>query len=574
MNTSLPAFVFNTLLGRMNDPSNAAFFLPGLLAAMTSGDAKVLPLTASRWDLGEIGGEAGATLAAGFAGGWYTSVPRPEGEKHCGIPWPPRRVPTVTLTGVTISALENVTMDPSPVITPTAGGYRLEIGLTQGRYAGVPGVTAGPVAIDCTYEITQWVCSAGSGDGIPDDYAGPEPVVGTGELRGTISSTRARADATDILVKVAADLGVGREGGLELIVAGVQVSVPVNASVYPPAPYASFHVADMTVDSTQDRELARTEVQLASGVLNTPQALASILDNLNRAMGTSGYLGALQVLLNSALHDALDSVLGPLPPSGPVGDPVAPGTNPVDAYLFRRIHTSLATPGTDYYLPGVILFFQDPVLEPYSGGGISIPDQETQGVTFHDIALTGLTITGASNAVLPAGSMTLVQSTLLEGTTISATALVSTLSPGPTLTSGVGGVPQTRTVPSPPLSITAGFSITPGTSPTPITGTVNITVRNARIHAVFTVAGTDLSTFAITFGAVTVSADPADVEIDVKLKKGSRTLEAMIDTVLRSPASVNQVIGALNARIAAQLPDLGRTATANVRTLAAASLDG
>jgi len=295
--------------------------------------------------------------------------------------------------------------------------------------------------------------------------------------------------------------------------------------------------------------------------------MTTMIQNLTDTLNAPDNLNALSTQVTSLVNSAFDDVLGGVPASGLVRDPTAAGTNPIDQYVFQRVHTALATPGTDYYLPKTVLFFRNPQLEPYTAASISIPDQNYSGINFRNITISNLVVSGASNAVLPAGQMT------LSNGVVEATVRMSTLSPGPVFTGSVDNSQQTLTVPNPPLTINGDFSITPGASPNPITGTITITVSSSQVQTAFAFSGADISSLELTFNSLTASAASSAITVSVNLGDAG-PFGPLVNAAVNQDSFKQSALSALNGEVAGQLPAISQTATADVRALAQAQLAG
>ncbi|WP_372394267.1 hypothetical protein ABMY26_04310 [Azospirillum sp. HJ39] len=581
MSGNLASFIFNSLVSLLNDPDNQQYYLPTVLGGIENDGSPLFPLSVATLPLGTITGQSGLSAATAIAGSWYqvVSAKQPWAMDHYGIPTPctagspcacngtgqgtgpsgqgSSDCPQVSLSQAVIDNLQYLSVDSPPTITPTSTGYTVTFGLSQ-LITG-PSTPTNPITLTSNFLVQQSVCTAaakkgGKGDGDQTQPSCDGFLSDTVDMNGSITVQLPTSSLT-----VTVTLAPASDGS--------QLDATITGLVF--ASTGSLTVESLNPDSSAAQILQQAWTDLADEALQNAATMQSIVDCINDWLQSN--LNSFQSQVEGLVNGALDKIVGEVPQTGLVSDPLSSDTNPADGYLLERLHTALVTEGEAYYLPKDILFFSSPVLEPYTIQSISLPSQTVGQVPINDISLTSVTISGTSNATIQPGAMS------LNGNTITATVSFGILDPGPTVTGMVGGQTETLTVPSPPITIGGSFAFTPGQSPNPVTGNITVTVQQALATLVFTFSGTDYSDLQVDISALTLALPTSQdatsyVSFSVDLTDDSG-MDSLIDSALNTDTVIGDLLSQLQSTISSDLPAIGTSISSSLQSLIAQQLN-
>ena len=431
MGIALFEFVFETLRQRLNQPSNARFWLPARLDAIAApSGGPLLPLHATGWSLGTIGGPAGADLTAAFTGQWLILLNykhRDDGGTvgHQAIACPDDPLPRLSMPEVTVVGLDNVMILPGAQVTePSGAGYRANLTAKFNAYDAAHPPARSSLSLSGTYNLTLCVCTAPSAVAQPTACDGWESTVIDGSGLFAVSFSDTFADIT-MTLGPAAD----GKGGVAVGVESVVMRGPTEGSL------PTLSIDQLTVVTKASWLADNVWIPKATEAFESPQGRAALVGNLNAALNEPGNRGQLATMLTSRLNDIFDGALGAVPAGGlpATGAAIA---NPVDQLLFERFAATLNDPTSAYFVPRLVRASGSPVLEPLTLSNVGLPDLSFAGISFTGVSLTALDATGLSNAAaLPA-------ELCLRPWGVETTLQVATLDPPPTVTIELDGHEQ------------------------------------------------------------------------------------------------------------------------------------
>lgn len=545
---SLFTFLWETIRPRANDPANARFWLPGVLAGIErpDGQGKLLPLVQPRWDLGPITGSTGATISKSFADNWATylqKVQHVDLSHQYPIASPSSPNPVLTLGGdagpVVVNGLDNLYVQPAQAITPTATGYELALVLQLGYYDGSKGrPTRSPLTIDAPYTLAQQLCT--SSDGVTCNGNYENSIVGGGTV--SIAITNAWIYAT---------LEVGVAGAGTARAPTVQLT-KVRLSGATPGSDPDLAIQSLTIDARVSSYLRTVWVTLATNALESPDGRAGIFASMNTQLNQPGFLASLTATLTSQCATMLDSLLGP-----GLAAPAGGGLNPADAYLYDRVRFALDAPGSSWYLPRILCNLEQPPLDPLKIASIGLPDITVAGLTFTAVTLTDVVLVGLTNLETPSDQV------VFNDTGVAWTAHLGAIANPPPVPCACGGH-----IPAPPARATAQFSMS--TLGQPLTGSVSVTVTDGLLAGQATAIGVDVSQLAITVTSLAVQMPVlADLVISVDIDSAFQDL---VNSVINQPGPQQAILDALNQQLTGQLGTVSTQVTAYAKAAIAAQL--
>lgn len=546
MNATLIEFLYNTLRPRANDPSNTTFFLPGVLARIPGpgGSGTLLPLQEQSWNVGAIQGNAGTFIMATITQGWWQYLNGGAAAKqHQPIGCPSQPLPTVTLTGVTIGGLNSIVLPETITVTATPAGYTIEGTLPVGGIHVAK--ECGPLTFSGGYDLTFCCCSApATADGQPlptvcDGFATSGTMTGS----GTFSATLTGIEAT---VKVC--LSVTGSGGSRSPELTVQ-SVTLAAAPDKEGPQLS--VGTLTLDTTSVGPIMKDLwTGVATAALTAPEALAGFLTAVNESLNDSGTLQAIGAMLTAQVAALLDSMLGDVPAAAlPAGGGVSSG-NPVDQYVFDRLRYAVNSPASPLFLPAGILGIASPSLDPLNVGTVAIGDVSTEGLSFSDVRLIGVTMTGLSNAVVDTAN------TSLTADGLQVTVQFGMLDPSV--------LPGGRQIPAPPVTVSGQFSVNLQNDPTAIGGGLSASLQTGNVAASIALSGTSLDDLTLGIEALTLEVPVGDITVAVDLQS---VFAQTIGDLLSTTAVTSALVQEINSVASQNLSAIGEAATTNLRAL-------
>lgn len=193
----------------------------------------------------------------------------------------------------------------------------------------------------------------------------------------------------------------------------------------------------------------------------------------------------------------------------------------------------LTTPSSDFYLSKLVKNSQNPTVEPFNAGTISLGSQTILGVSMA-LSLQNVVIQGLSN----------VQVAVQDGqpeVTVNGDA-VHFVAQTPNTQAPPPGVPSQ-------IVLTGVLQVVPvGTDP--FSGNLTVTINSTTVTGDFTATSTDgtPATVNITFTAVNLSAAATTTNMSVQLQM-SNPLSTFINTVLNQPAILQKIVTAVQGQV-------------------------
>jgi hypothetical protein len=373
-------------------------------------------------------------------------------------------------------------------------------------------------------------------------------------------------------------------GGLKLTLTGVFVDVTLDLQVTGEGPARALHMMIVAINVRgTDGNLPKLNVDAltigtswtwmannlwvpqAKKALESEDGLRGLLANLHDAINQPGSRERFAGLFTQQLNQALDDILGKVPPgelpSG-IGQPVP---NPVDQYLFDRVRLALSHPASSAYLPRTVYGFASPPLEPFQIGQISLGNSEHAGIQLEDLRATQARVIGISNIKAP-GELLVFRPAVID-----AVLALSRLEPAPQVTIERDGSQKTLQVPAPPLQVAGDFAMNVEGEDEPYTGRFTLKLQGPNVLASLEVSGAELDELQITFKKLEIESplDKTSIEVEINSE-----FKDVINQLINQDAFKRKALQGVNERAAQSLGAISQTATANVRKTVAARLDG
>ncbi|GGZ39823.1 hypothetical protein GCM10010387_37730 [Streptomyces inusitatus] len=566
MAEALIDFVYATMRKRADDP-DSPYWLPKILEGIRTPDGRTLsPLKADSWELGELAGDTGTTVADSIAVAWWNFVGKAfDRAKKDGVGGLPESLddfdsqrdrddqyPGLTLSGVSVTGLPNASVGELTDVTTTENGYRGTVRITTAAYDShgyQPQIT-----VDGSYRLVQHVVVIDDPESAPD---APEVLAGT--LRpptavpadglkaygvGWPSQTIEGSGAFLFTVK-----GLVLDVRLTVETAGSgsgrTEKVTVESVSVAAAPVFALDEDKLTIDGDTITDLNRKAWKGAAVLaFDSPDAAealtAKLADALNAEDFRTQFSGSVTDQLTKALGDVLGT--GPLPADS--GRPPA-GDGPVEVYLFDRVRASLNDPDSGFYPPTVVRSSSDPALDPLSIDTIDLGEHQVMGVPV-DFTLNEVTIRGISDVLVPAEDAALVAE-------------------GVDATLRFGRISQT------PITVAASVVATFVKSGDHLDGTMTTTVRQPSAALGLSFSGPDADSLTIGLRSLTVDIDPDKLDIGVHVEG---LPDEAVHTILNTSDIKDGFIKGVQDGAERRKDDIAKALTDNARKVIAKKLSG
>lgn len=605
-------FVYNTLMQKANDnsPGNS-LFLPVALSNMKNGSGQLyLPLQENNWNLNNISGMT--DFSNDLATAWFKALfpkllalskAQPSGSvtqqmiddakaaatyitsQRLTVAPLPNAGPNLSATSIEIQGLANILVDGQPSAQSNDQGYNAPITLKLNAYPSKGNSWNQPLALagsvqgtdssnsqpfkGLNFTLTQTLCFMTTGGQVvaPPPTLHLPPSSGNQNGFDCSASGIVLLNLTDAKIVADAKVTVSNAPALQiglnsLQLHGQQGATPVytlqNLDYQSLTPTLFPGYIDVSIFYSIWSKFFK-EV-LASG-----DAAQLLTTQVNNALSSPDNLSQVEKLLDSQLTSVFNDLFGS---TQVAGGGVDTNANAVDKYLFDRARGALNDRSSYVYLPTLVLGSNSPTLEPYTATNLNIPGPFSttvfgQTVKISDIVLQSVVINGLSNLVAPPNNIVFG-----ANQQASATLLLGTLNPGPTLNVNNGS----RTVPSPPATASTPFTLkvqVNTNTPIPINGTFNISLQNNShtlgVQTALSSSGDTPQTVELTYSNITLVAGDSDVKLKVILPSNEQQYEMFIDGFLNQSALIQGIISALNGYIGQNLAQISQSATQFVR---------
>lgn len=517
--STLMSFIHNSMLPRLNDPTNTRLWLPGLLAGMNQNGNPVLPIRSDAQDLGFLEGEHGGYVAERFVQTWSIM------NQKDAVADPLQPFPSLKLSDVTLGGLQNVHVQQVSS-APTISGYDASVTLLPNYYPSpTQGLEMPLLTLTGRYQIEQslWV---------EDSYK--TAITGVGAFSATFSDCLLNAPLTLTTTGSAAQ----RSSAVTLL--GLTLTGIVGDE-----PTLQFD--DLTLEG--DLEQSELLILYIKQALNAPDGRMSMLTTVAEMLNAPDNLESMSSSLSEYLTNSLDELFSVVPQNGlPIDNENQQGATVLDVYLFDRLRLALNQPDSEWYLPRLLSDSTAPVLEPYQHAQVVIPDQTLSGLNYTDIELNDLNIAGFSNAFMP------LETCILSAPIIAMEVLFGMLPEGDRVSRQAlhSGVP-----PAPPVKLTTWLSLTQqGVTPVNLQGVVFASLFDCRLHMNLNASGDDVSDLDLTVNALSFVWGSEPVEFNVELEPRNSVLESMLQKMLLKPEIQNPLKVQLAEALTAQRCEL------------------
>ncbi|GLF93258.1 hypothetical protein [Streptomyces yaizuensis] len=563
MTEALVDFVYATLRKRLNDP-DSRYWLPKVLEGVRTPDGRGLsPLTVDTWELGELPGDAGTTIADSIAVGWWNFVgsayDRATRDGAGGIPDslddfdsqrdPGDQYPALTLSSVTVTGLPNASVGELSGITATDNGYRGTVRVTTGAYDGhgyQPKIT-----VEGSYRLVQHVVviddpdSAGAAEVLDASLKQPttvradglEPygvewpsqtIAGSGEFLFTIEEL-----VFDVL------LGIGTTGSGS----GRTATVTVESVTVVSTPVYTLDQDRLTIDGDTITDGNR-KAWIGAAVLafNSPDAAEALTTRLAATLDADDFRTQFSGSVTEQLAQALDDVFGTGALPADSGRPPA-GDGPLEVYLLDRVRASVNDTDSGFYPPTVVRSSSDPRLDPLSIDTIDLGDQQVMGVPVN-FTLNDVTISGIADVLVPAEDAALVAE-------------------GVDATLRFGRISRT------PITIAASVVATFVKSGDHLDGTMTTTAQQPSVALGLSFSGPDADSLTIGLRSVAAGIDRDQVDIGVHVEG---LPDDAVHTILNTKDIKDGFIQGVQDGIDGRRNDIAKALTDNARKVIAQKL--
>ena len=535
------SFFYNTVQKRANDRNNKDFWLPGVLEDIDNPDqsvgGKLLPLRGQDWSLGTIEGQTGVTIALSIIGAAGSLV----AEGQTAAPVDPSNLndpdnyPTVSVSEVEILGLDNLYAYPDPTTSDDVKGYKTTIQLKFNEYDDLD-----TLSLKGSYKLVQKISVTPPLEG----QSAIQTVTGTGTFVSTLTDVKLVADV-DIFVT-----GSGSSRQPEVIVTQLQLVAATDGGT----PAVSTEVLTINADPGYED----IWLNISNNALNSPDASTTMLQSVTQALNEPSNLNSLNETMTSQVKSLLNSLFGE--PAQLPTDENQNVDNPADLYIFDRIRAALNDPGSELYLPQLILSVSSPTLEPLVVDKLDLGPQKVGGLTWDPNELSNIDVQGLANNTVAADQVTLQQPLLIF------------LSTQGGLTSSTERTIGNKEVPAPPLMLSADFSLTPPGGIDPVTGTLAAKLNQSHLDVTATASGAELDELVITFQKMVFQADTSNLDIDLTVTSDS-AMNSFAQSVVDEDSVKQELIDQINSQISNYLPDISQQVTQNFVSYANTALD-
>ncbi|WP_346882204.1 hypothetical protein [uncultured Algibacter sp.] len=534
-------FIYNTIRARVNNPSNARFWLPKVLENIEgSNNNKLLPLKTNEFNVGVIDGEGGTTITNSFKTQYDSYLEHVEGvnlDNQTAIACPKTPNPSLSFKTMELDGLQNLWVLADPPTTSGTFGYNTIINLETNYYDGVTHLPAVPMLkIKGNYLLAQNFCTADIGANTCNGNYSTN-INGTGYVDLSINNGLIEAD-TKIDIK-----GTGVNRSLNVIVNKVTFK-GITASSKP-----TLKINDLKIIANVSDFLKGVWIEMSTKAINHPETQVSIFSQINATLNTTENLTKLSETMTSQLHKAINGILGNLPPGQLPDDSGQKLANPVDLYIFDRIRFGFNDPTSSTYIPLTISNINSPILDPLQIDKISLPNQDVMGLTAKDIKVENINFDGLTNVIAPSNQVIFNTSTEMT-----ATLNIGDIKNSSKLSNG-------KTIPLPPLKGKGNFSLS--IDGQTLTGGFNVSVSSSQFSFKTVITGDDVSTMVVTLNAANLIAAPNAVTIDIDI---ASFFEKTINQVINKDDIKNKIISAINSELSNNLASISQEITKVSRT--------
>jgi hypothetical protein len=558
--SNLFEFFINTLVPRLNDKNNTRFWLPNRLEALTTTrEGKKVPLldplVVPSWPAITISGKSGHVIATTLANDWQIAILQYKkgGADENAIPDPHNPLPILELSNAKVSGIPNLHIGAITGISRDSGGYTATVPLEFGYYPD-----KSKLSISADYRMTQHVCSTKKRGCQCDGFAS-EAIVGEGSIKATLTGYLLNCDL-QLTIQ-----GAGSQRVIENQVGNLNIMGETGGN-----PAVTW--GKVTITNAPDVTKKEAYSNLVQEALDSANTKKSLIQFLQQSLNEPGTQKVLNKDITSRVNDTMDSIFGKISPSQlALPDTGQVAATAVDQYVYDRARIAMNDQTSDWYLPRVMLEQSNPVVEPYSVGDISVPDQTIKGLQYTDISIDNIIITGFSNISAP------VDDNKLNTPDIDATFAISTFNPGPTVTIDQGSGQVFKKVPDPPLTIAGDFSFTQqGFETVTIHGTIDVAVKSSTITSTITPSGDKLADLTLTLTTLQSNIQLSDMDISISITSESPMktfFEAVADKIFNSDKVKDQIIGSINKKVSGAKGKLGAELTKIARKTMTQKLD-
>jgi len=518
--SSLFNFIFNTMQTRVNDVSNQRFWLPGVLEGMDSsgGSGKLLPLTVSEWKVGPISGEAGKTITDSFCLNYKSYLEKVKKLSFANqdvIPAPDTPCPVMAFEQVTINGLQNLRVQPNPPTVSDAGGYHATVTLMTNYYDGTDGKPDIPLfGLSGQYLLSQSLCTASNDNPSVCNGVNRDDIDGRGAFDIVINGAYIQASLTISIEGKA----IGRKPVITMT--GLQFMGAYEGG----AP--GFDINSLSIVASVSEYLKNVWVAMSERALTSPEGQTGIFQQINHSLNEPNNLKSISDTITPQLVRALDKLIGETPDGKLPDDSGQQLVNPCDLYMFDRLRFGLDDPAGQWYLPNTVRSIRNPVLEPLHIDGLQLPDQQVDGMSYRQIKLLSVNVTGLSNMQALSKEMIFDVNGALDATV------------------HIGA-----------LTGNGQFSLLPDGMDAPLTGGFDLTIQQSVLHFRSDLSGEDASSLTLRLHSAVINADPAVIKLQLHIDSVFRDF---INSVLNARGTLLDIMDKLNDVLAGHLDSISQ----------------
>ncbi|WP_367134129.1 MULTISPECIES: hypothetical protein [Streptomyces] len=564
MTAALVDFIYATMRKRANNP-DSPYWLPKILEQIRTPDGRKLsPLEVDAWDLGELSGDEGTTIADSIAVAWWNFVGKAfdqaKKDGASGIPdslddFNSQRdagdqYPALTLSDVTVAGLPNASVGDLSNIVATENGYRGTIRITAAAY-GDHGYQP-QITVNGSYQLVQHVVVIDdpeelSGAEALDDALKPPTTVPAEGLKeyGVTWPSQTISGSGQFLFTIK-NLAFDVQLSIEVAGSGSGRTATTNIESITVVTTPTFTLDQdaLTIDGDTITDLNRKAWKGAAVLaFNSPDAATALTAKLAAALNADDFRTQFSGSVTDQLGKALDGVFGTGTLPADSGTPPT-GDGPLEVYLFDRVRASLNDTGSGFYPPTVVHSSSDPRLDPLSIDSIDLGDQQVMGVSVN-FKLNNVTVSGISDVLIPVEDAALVAE-------------------GVDATLRFGRISQT------PIAVKADVVAT-FKSGDHIDGTMNTTVNHPSVALGLSFDGPDADALTIGLRSLSLAADKADLDINIHV-------DGLDDKALHQIFNTDEIKGdfiqGVQDGAAQRKDDIAKALTDNARKIIAEKLSG